>query len=411
MSFRIFHETLPWSQLVIRLQDLPSNSRLYLLADEFQSVFHSPDLFEVARRFFRNLSSKKAVSFVCVGTFKLLELQDDDGNLDSPFNKAAFLEMPFFTIEEMGKLFDQYQKRCDEDGLSRYIQSKIVDESSGHPASFMILLKLALQYQPNQDSWAYMLKRNLKDYMNGTHRKVKQALESMNAEQRAHVRDLTKNQMNSCELDPRQLDDLIKYLLNIGILVSTKEIVRFTSGIMLRVSIDSVWSRPAKRLRKEDICNPLKLLELGLQNISPATIVDPLVQNKDGPQESSFQVALYSALNGILPDTMVCLVETKAKGRTQLDLMVTDGRVNWAGYELKTNLSSSADFEKHFEHVIGHTQFYKIPIHLVHFYPEGHSPPGELDNIPANVIVVNIMHNVECTVFSFTGTGTVIHAI
>ncbi|CAG8481699.1 5797_t:CDS:2 [Paraglomus brasilianum] len=103
----------------------------------------------------------------------------------------------------------------------------------------------------------------------------------MNTKQRAHVYDLTKNQMNPWKLDPSQFHDLIKYLLNIGILMSTNEM--------------------------EDIGN---LLELGLQNISPATIIDRLVQNKDGPQESSFQVALYSALNSILPDTMVCLFET-----------------------------------------------------------------------------------------------------
>ncbi|CAG8634647.1 4346_t:CDS:2, partial [Paraglomus occultum] len=100
MSFSIFGQTLSWSELVGQLQHLSPNSRLYLLADEFQFVFHASDLLQVACDFFRNLSSKKAVSYVSVGTFKLMELQDDDGNLDSPFNKAAFCEMPFFTHAE-----------------------------------------------------------------------------------------------------------------------------------------------------------------------------------------------------------------------------------------------------------------------------------------------------------------------
>ena len=44
MSFRIFGQTLPWNELVGHLQRLPHHFHLYLLADEFQSVFHSSDL-------------------------------------------------------------------------------------------------------------------------------------------------------------------------------------------------------------------------------------------------------------------------------------------------------------------------------------------------------------------------------
>ena len=118
----------------------------------------------------------------------------------------------------MGKLFDLYKQLCDPLGLSRYIQSKIVDESSGHAASFMILLKLALQCQPDEDNWAYMLQKNLIYYMNGTYRKVKRALDCMNAEERAYVRDLTKNQMNTLKLGPGQCREFHDLINNIGIL-------------------------------------------------------------------------------------------------------------------------------------------------------------------------------------------------
>lgn len=272
------------------------------------------------------------MSYVCAGTFKLIELHDNNGSLDLPFNKAEILEMPFFTLEEMGKLFNLYKQQCDPVGLSRYIQNKIVDESSGHTASFMILLKLAFQRQPDDHNRAYMLEKNLTDYMNGTHVKVKQTLDGMSAEEKAYVRDLTKNQMNTWKIDPgqyHQFHDLIKYLLNIGVLVSTKEMVRFTSGILLRVCINSVWPRQRNPLSKKDIRSPVNLLELGLQKISAATIVDSQVQNKHGPQESSFQSALFSAFNSILQDNMVCLFETRAAGWTQLDLMVTDSGKNW----------------------------------------------------------------------------------
>ena len=81
----------------------------------------------------------------------------------------------------------------------------------------------------------------------------------------------------------------------------------------------------------------IKLLTYGLPHISPATIKHALVQNKDGPAEPSFQAALYSAFNDLLPTSMICLFEAKAKGREQLDLLVVDGTDSLAGYELKVN--------------------------------------------------------------------------
>src|SRR5436190_1316212 len=83
-------------------------------------IFHSLALLSVAKTFFRNLSSKIAVSYVAVGTFKLPKLQDSDGKLESPFNKAAFREMPFFTLAEMGKLFELYKTHCDPGGISQH---------------------------------------------------------------------------------------------------------------------------------------------------------------------------------------------------------------------------------------------------------------------------------------------------
>jgi len=305
----------------------------------------------------------------------------------------------------MGKLFNLFKEACDPAGVSLPIQEKIVHESSGHPASFMILLKLAWLCRPNQTNWAFKLQKNLKRYMNGTHRKIKQTLRSMNHQERAHVRDLTRNQMHPWALDSsHQSSDLDQYLLNIGILVPVPDenMVQFTSGIIFRVCIDALWPQSVDRLSKEDVGNPIRLLELGLQRISPVTIVDELVQNKFGPQENSFQVALYFAFNSLLPIEMVCLFETKAEGQQQLDLMVTQGNAKWAGYELKVNLTAKADFEKHFDQASRYVKHYEMPIHLVNFYLKGHKTPAKLERVPKDVIVVNVMHNKECTKFFIT---------
>ncbi|KAG0041858.1 hypothetical protein BGZ83_001229 [Gryganskiella cystojenkinii] len=147
--------------LTAKPQELPPTPRHYVLMDEFQSVFRSSILLNAAKKFFRNLSSKTAVSYVAVGTYKLKELLLDDGSAESPFNKATFDRMPPFDLREMGKLFDLYKKHCDSDGISRQIQDRIVHESGGHPASFMALLKLVLQHQPDEDNWATLLQESI----------------------------------------------------------------------------------------------------------------------------------------------------------------------------------------------------------------------------------------------------------
>lgn len=99
-SARLFHEKLSWEDLTIKLEGLPPSPRHYVLVDEFQSIFNDPVLLRVAKNFFRNLSNR-AVSYVCVGTFRLTELILDDGKMDSPFNKAVFARMPPFDVKEM----------------------------------------------------------------------------------------------------------------------------------------------------------------------------------------------------------------------------------------------------------------------------------------------------------------------
>ncbi|KAF9368854.1 hypothetical protein CPB97_004197, partial [Podila verticillata] len=397
VSFRIFRQELSSNELAGKLQDLPPVPRLYILVDEFQAVFRSTELLDVAKNFFRGLSNKMSVSYVCVGTFKLTELLNDDETMESPFNKAAFVRMPPFEIKEMGRLFDMYKEHCHPAGISQQIQRNVMLESGGHPASFMILLKLVLQYRPNMGNWAGLLQENIGRLMNGSQTKIKNILMSMTIEEKAQVRDLTKNQMDYWEFVS---SDLNRYLVNIGIIDTHDEkTARFTSGIILRVCIDALWPQPKNRLSREEIGDPINILKLGLQCISPSTVVDPLVRNKFGPQENGFQVALFSALNGLLPTTMKCLFEARAKDKDRIDLMLTENDRNLFGYELKVNAITQSDFKDHLKQASKYAGFYEIPVYLVNFYLEGHAAPARLPHIPANVAVVNIMHSKDCTRF------------
>ncbi|RUS32873.1 hypothetical protein BC938DRAFT_473969 [Jimgerdemannia flammicorona] len=63
------------------------------------------------------------VSYVAMGTFKLMNLQHDD----SLFNKVYFRRMPLFTTKEMGKLFHLYKERCNANGVWINLEPKIHD--------------------------------------------------------------------------------------------------------------------------------------------------------------------------------------------------------------------------------------------------------------------------------------------
>ncbi|KAG0220890.1 hypothetical protein BGX31_010408 [Mortierella sp. GBA43] len=115
-SFRVLRRTLSWDELTGTLQRLDASSCYYVLMDEFQSVFGSPVLLNAAKKVFRNLSSKPAVSYVAVGTFELKDLGEDE-TMESPFNKVMYASMPPFDFKEMGRLFDLYKEHCNPVGM------------------------------------------------------------------------------------------------------------------------------------------------------------------------------------------------------------------------------------------------------------------------------------------------------
>jgi hypothetical protein len=78
-----------------------------------------------------------------------MDLPDDSRPLVSPFNKARFLQMPFFSIAEMTKLFERYRHNINPEEIPLDLQTRIMFESGGHAASYMILLKLMTSSDQN----------------------------------------------------------------------------------------------------------------------------------------------------------------------------------------------------------------------------------------------------------------------
>ncbi|CAI2193809.1 13946_t:CDS:1, partial [Funneliformis geosporum] len=191
-------------------------------------------------------------------------------------------------------------------------------------------------------------------------------------------------------------------LLNIGVLVPVnKKKIRFTSCIILRVCLQAVWPRPENRLSEGVLRTPIDLIKYGLQHVTPRTIACELVKNKDGPAEASFQAALYAAFNGLLPTGMMCLFEVKAKSQDKLDLLVIKHNEKWAGYELKFNKISRADFNGPVTQAGKYAEHFRINIHL----PDTSSTPVFPDTA-ANIIVVNVKCNKDCSQFNIDSSNS-----
>ncbi|KAL1914221.1 uncharacterized protein VTP21DRAFT_9644 [Calcarisporiella thermophila] len=398
ISQRIFSEPLEEGELHSRLNSVKGN--FYILMDEFQSIFQDNELLEVAKVFFRSLSQFRNIFYLAVGTFKIVDLRRPGTNeLDSPFNKAHFRQIPFFTTEDMGKLFRLYKELCFRPGIPDPIQASIIRESLGHPASFMILLKIFNECQPSSDSWNREMHDNLEKYMNGTHIKFKHMLQSKSQSVKAYIRKLTCNMGSPWYMDLENLSEIDKELLDVGILVPIGEenTVSFTSCIILRVCIGVVG--PKSNYRLTDIPDPIELLALGLQQITPETINDERVRNRSGPSETSFQAALFSVWNSLVPSPMKCLVEMRARNQDTIDLMVVNGQNNWAAYELKVNKVTTAEFRAAIQQAKKYADHYQMTVYLVNFYLEGLHSPVLLDPVQ-DVVVVNVMHNASCSKFT-----------
>lgn len=408
ISNLIFEKTLSEEELYSRIMKM--EKRLILLADELQYIFSSGGLLSVVKTFFRNITSRSNISYVAAGTFKLIDLMDnttysppmENESFESPFNKAKFCRIPFFNVQEMSKIFDLYNDKVDPDPVPFDIKLNIIHESCGHPASFMILLKLYNDIRPaTLLDWRVVMKQGLIEYTNGTHKQIKKYLISMSDDQKQHVRSLTNNGIDTWTADLNLLDHLDKDLLNFGILVSLNEqSIRFTSCVILRICIENLWPRPKNRLLESDLVSAENLLKYGLQNIYPPTVSHEWVQNKEGLSEASFQAALYSVFNGLLPTSMICLFEVNAHGKEKLDLLVvkdSEELEKWAGYELKVKKISESDFKESLKQAKKYADYFKMDIHLVNFYLENVHPVfPSLACVP----VLNVACNTNSTEFT-----------
>lgn len=403
MSYYIFQEYLSEENTYARIEQ--EDNYFYILIDEFQVIFTNDSLLSVARDFFRAISSFK-LPYVVVGTFLLVDLLRSDGDLGSPFNKVTFKQMPAFDNLEMSELFLSYENEISDFAVPLDLQRKIMEESCGHPASFMILLKIFDDENKPllSDQWDIVLNEKLDNYLNGTYIKLRHELINMKGEEKKYIRELTTHMGDEWSMDFIELDDLNKKLLNIGILTRTEHNnVRFTSYIILRKCIETVWPQPKKLkiLENEVPTDPFELLILGLQHIDPSTIDDDKIKNVNGPAENSIQVALYRVFNGLFPRPFKCLLEVKRGSQEKLDLMIVKNRENLVAYSLKVNKITSIDFDEPLAQAKKYVRIYKMKVYLLNFYLGGHRTPDEV-YVPEGVILVNIKHDKNLTKFDIT---------
>jgi len=72
------------------------------------------------------------------------------------------------------------------------LTAEIIKESCGHPASFMILLKLFHDFRQTVNQWRIRLQKSLAAYMNGTHIEIKHEINHMHDDEKNYLRGLTE---------------------------------------------------------------------------------------------------------------------------------------------------------------------------------------------------------------------------
>ena len=378
--------------------------KLCLLIDELQAIFSLPCLEDV-KVFFHDLPTA-TVPYVAVGTFQVQKLNWSDVGRSiqrSPFNRALFYNFPSFSFEEMGQLFQLYSEKLHTSAPTA-ILNNIVTESSGHPASFMALLKFYDECKPDVSNWPFMFENHWREYLNGIQHKIRR---SINEDQnlREELTHLTRYGMHPWEVDYSSLTRVTEDLHNIGVLCRyDSSYTRFTSTLIYRSCVDIIYGQHLTRLPLADVQDPVALLTKALHHINRDAISNAVVLNIGGPQEASFQAELYSIFRSLLPQGISCYFEARAKGQTKLDLLVTRDTVPWMGFELKVGKISIADFREPFQQASTYALHYGINIHLVNFWLQGNSVP-QPGPPPHNVRVVNVMYNTTCSAFTISTLG------
>lgn len=183
-------------QHIQRLDEGSSSVHYCLLLDEFQSIFGSGEFLSVAVEFLRVVASSESLSFIGAGTYKSLDgITEESVPFTSPFSKATFLVMQPFSLREMSEMFGMYKETIDTECIPLKLQTKIADESGGHAASFMILLKVYYELQPATSAWGLVSQQHLKKYMNSTHVKAEKYLMGLNAFKKGRARELIMNEL------------------------------------------------------------------------------------------------------------------------------------------------------------------------------------------------------------------------
>ncbi|CAG8569797.1 9340_t:CDS:1 [Paraglomus occultum] len=167
--YQISFEKILAEEAIVR-SDHENGKTAYLAC---QYIFTSGGLLSVVKTFFKNITPRSNISYV-------IDLMDnttysppmETESLESPFYRATFCRIPFFNVQEMDKIFDLYNDKVDPDPVPLDIKLNIIHESCGHPASFMILLKIYNDIRPaTLLDWKVAIKQNLIEFTNGTHKK------------------------------------------------------------------------------------------------------------------------------------------------------------------------------------------------------------------------------------------------
>jgi hypothetical protein len=179
-------------------------------------------------------------------------------------------------------------------------------------------------------------------------------------------------------------------------------LVSFTSGLIFRACIHSVFPKRTSRLK--EILPPIALLEKALSYVRPSQLDIRRSSNLTGPSEHMFQIELYSVFRELLPDTWRCGSEAhpeQGDTKYRMDLLIMSDDRNRIGYELKVDKTTDKELKESIEKGLKYSRKFHVDVFLVNFLPKLSCAPTPVivKKNACRVFIVNVTYSSELDEF------------
>jgi hypothetical protein len=167
-----------------------------------------------------------------------------------------------------------------------------------------------------ETNWPQKLLMNFERYMNGLPLRIDNHLQHQGSRELVQKYLTSGNKEWTMDIQALTADERALFHNDILSLLNQDggwgEAVCFTSGLIYRICVSSIFSRRNIRLQK--MLPPIPLLENALRHVRPSQLGIKVAWNLRSPAEHVFQIEIYSIFRDLLPMPWLCTSEVHGMG-------------------------------------------------------------------------------------------------